>query len=147
MMNTRGVFLSQYSDQIPKELPDTVFYGAYAPFGKLLPKSSVLVHHGGIGTCAQALKAGIPQLLVPFGLDQHDNASRIVNLGAGDEIPMKKYKSSLVATILQKLRSDTDIQSNCRKNADTISYKDPLPDICRIIEDTLKNAPSGQTPT
>jgi len=41
----------------------------------------MLVHHGGIGTSAQALTAGIPQLVVPFAHDQFDNAARLMRLG------------------------------------------------------------------
>jgi len=57
ILNVRGVFLSRYKEQIPDDLPNNVLYCEYAPFSKLLPISSALVHHGGIGTCAQALSA------------------------------------------------------------------------------------------
>jgi rhamnosyltransferase subunit B len=49
----------------------------------LLPQVAALVHHGGIGTTAAALAAGIPQLIAPFAFDQFDNAARTVRLGVG----------------------------------------------------------------
>jgi rhamnosyltransferase subunit B len=52
----------------------------------LLPRSAALVHHGGIGTAAQALAAGIPQLVVPFAYDQFDNAERLRHLGCGASV-------------------------------------------------------------
>ncbi len=86
ILNSRAVFLSRYKNHIPKNLPESIIYCEYAPFNKLLPSSAALVHHGGIGTCAQALRAGIPQLLTPFGMDQHDNSSRLFELGVGNEV-------------------------------------------------------------
>jgi len=102
-LNSCAVFLSRYKNHIPKNLPESIIYCGYAPFNKLLPSSVALVHHGGIGTCAQALRAGILQLLTPFGMDQHDNSSRLIELGVGKEVSMKKYKNSIVADKLRKL--------------------------------------------
>ena len=134
ILNTRGIFLSRYKDHIPKDLPQNIHYCEYAPFSKLLPYSSAFVHHGGIGTCAQALRAGVPQLITPFGIDQPDNASRLTELGVGDELRMKKYKSSIVADKLGKLLRDKDVQMRCKKIADELKSIDPLAEICRIIE-------------
>ncbi|NML45531.1 glycosyltransferase family 1 protein [Ramlibacter sp. G-1-2-2] len=58
----------------------------YAPFGALLARTRALVHHGGIGSCAQALRAGIPQLVVPQAYDQFDNAMRLEGLGVGVQV-------------------------------------------------------------
>jgi hypothetical protein len=55
----------------------------FEPLGHLLPLSALLVHHGGIGTTARALQAGIAQVVVPFAFDQPDNAVRVEALGAG----------------------------------------------------------------
>ena len=144
ILNTRGVFLSRYKNHIPNDLPENIHYCEYAPFSKLLPYSSALVHHGGIGTCAQALRAGVPQLITPFGLDQPDNSSRLIELGVGDELRMKKYKSSAVADKLGKLLADKDVHTRCKKIADELKSIDTLSDVCRIIEDWIQNWKSMQ---
>jgi rhamnosyltransferase subunit B len=54
-----------------------------SPLSEILPKASLLVHHGGIGTAADALRAGVPQWLFPSAHDQADNAQRLVDLGVG----------------------------------------------------------------
>ncbi len=54
-----------------------------SPLEEILPKASLLVHHGGIGTAADALRAGVPQWLFPSAHDQADNAQRLVDLGVG----------------------------------------------------------------
>jgi len=139
ILNTRGVFLSRYKDHIPNDLSPNIYYCEYAPFSKLLPYSSALVHHGGIGTCAQALRAGIPQLITPFGMDQPDNSSRLQELGVSVELRLKKYKSSAVADQLGKLLGNKDVHTRCKKLADKLKNIDPLSDVCRIIEDQMKN--------
>lgn len=139
-----GVFLSRYKDHIPNDLPNNILYCEYAPFSKLLPVSSALVHHGGIGTCAQALRAGVPQLLTPFGMDQYDNSSRLAELGVGDEVCMKKYKSSIVVKKLRKLLEDKDVHTSCKKIAYAMKNIDPISDVCLIIEDHVNNWKSMQ---
>ena len=80
------------SADVPADLPPTFAYAAYAPFGQLLPRCRALVHHGGIGTCAQALRAGIPQLVAPWGFDQYDQALRVRRLGAGRRAPPEPHQ-------------------------------------------------------
>ncbi len=77
----RAVLITPYVDQLPRRLPIGMHHVAWAPFSQLLPRLSALVHHGGIGTSAQALAAGVPQLVVPFAHDQFDNAARLERLG------------------------------------------------------------------
>lgn len=83
-LGRRALLLTPYREQLPASLPEDVHHAAWAPFGTLLPRLSALVHHGGIGTCAQALAAGIPQLVVPFAHDQFDNAARLRRLGVAE---------------------------------------------------------------
>ncbi len=53
----------------------------FAPFESLLPRVQLVVHHGGIGTAAEALRTGIAQWLVPTCHDQPDNADRLQRMG------------------------------------------------------------------
>ena len=76
----RAVLITPFVDQVPSALPTGVHHAKWAPFSQLLPRLSALIHHGGIGTSAQALAAGIPQLVVPFAHDQFDNAVRLERL-------------------------------------------------------------------
>ncbi|PTQ77396.1 rhamnosyltransferase subunit B [Nitrosomonas oligotropha] len=58
----------------------------FAPFETLLGRAHLIVHHAGIGTMAEAMRAGLPQLLVPMAHDQADNAARLQKLGFGRKI-------------------------------------------------------------
>ena len=79
----RGILVTNHRPQIPKNLPATILPCSYAPFHQLLPHCAALVHHGGMGTTAQALAAAVPQLITPFAWDQYDNAARVKRLQAG----------------------------------------------------------------
>ncbi len=82
----RAVVVTPYRDQLPASLSASTHHVAYAPFAELLPRVAALVHHGGVGTSAQALAAGIPQVVAPFAHDQPDNAARLRRLGVASVV-------------------------------------------------------------
>ena len=77
-LGCRGMLLTRYAEQCPQRLPPGVRHFDYAPLSHVLPRAAALVHHGGIGTAAQGLASGRPQLVMPMTFDQPDNASRLV---------------------------------------------------------------------
>jgi len=75
----------------------------YAPYSQLFPHAAVIIHHGGIGTTGQAMRAGKPQLVVPHLGDQWDNGERIKSLGIGDVLAAKKYTQSTAPDMIASL--------------------------------------------
>ena len=68
----------------------------------LFPRVAVVVHHGGSGTTAQALRAGVPQVLLPLILDQFHHAHRLYVAGiAPRPVPMEKITSAKLAGAIQ----------------------------------------------
>jgi rhamnosyltransferase subunit B len=87
-LGLRGVFLGPVPDDVCHSArPVDLWCGAHQSFSKLLPKARALLHHGGVGSSAQALRAGIPQLLWPQAYDQFDNTMRLQLLGVGMRLP------------------------------------------------------------
>ena len=84
---------------------------AYAPFSEIFPYAAVVVHQGGIGTTAQAMRAGCPQLVVPYAFDQPDNAARIKRLGLGLTLPKGRFNAARGADRLHRLLSDKRIRA------------------------------------
>ena len=134
VLNRRAIFVSQFLDQLPKTLPDSVAACRYAPFGELLPRASAIVHHGGIGSISQALAAGIPQLVMPRGFDQPENASRIVDLKIGAQISPRRYSIGRVAQELRWLLSSQDILSRCQDIALRFPAAAQVDEACCAIE-------------
>jgi len=105
-LGRRGLFITPYPEQLPAPLPSEVLWQSHVPFDALLPRAAMLIHHGGIGTTAEALRAGIPQLILPFAFDQFDNGQRIQRLGAGLVMPASRASArrlrQAIATLLAR---------------------------------------------
>lgn len=90
----------------------------YAPFETLLPHCRAIVHHGGIGTLAEALRAGVPQLVIPRAHDQFDNGDRAERLGFGLSLDYRKLGA--VGERLKHLLGSQDIARSARRYATVI---------------------------
>lgn len=132
-LNRRGILLTKHAEQIPKNLPTTIRHFAYAPFSQLLPRAAALVHHGGIGTSAQALAAGCRQLVTPFAHDQFDNADRLVRLGVARSIVARKYTASSATRELSKLLVDARVSQRCAEIANRLHGDDAVERTCDLI--------------
>jgi rhamnosyltransferase subunit B len=130
----RGVLLTQFPEQLPQRLPDGIRHFDYVPFSRVLPRAAAFVHHGGIGTTAQALAAGVPQLVVPFAHDQPDNAVRVRRLGVGDFLLPGRYKARALIRDLRRVTESATIGENCRRRARDLAGSKPLDDACTLIE-------------
>jgi MGT family glycosyltransferase len=65
------------------DLPRNVEVAAFVDHDELLPSCAAVLGHGGLGTTLRALAHGVPLVLLPLGRDQHFNAGRVAQLGAG----------------------------------------------------------------
>jgi UDP:flavonoid glycosyltransferase YjiC (YdhE family) len=116
-LGQRGILLTKYDHQLPARLPPTVRHFGFVPLSKLLPRTAALVHHGGIGSCAQGLAAGVPQLVQPMSYDQFDNSRRLIRLGVADEISVKNFRGRELANALAPLLDSPIVASRCRELA------------------------------
>ena len=112
-LGRRAVLLTPYSGQVPRGLPPSVIWQDYQPLRALLPRAAALVHHGGVGTTAEALRAGVPQLVVPLAHDQFDNGARVEALGAGLVLPHRRASARAMAAALERLLASGGIAANC----------------------------------
>jgi UDP:flavonoid glycosyltransferase YjiC (YdhE family) len=132
-LGQRGLLMTPCRELIPSVLPKGIRHVRYAPFGELLPRAAAIVHHGGIGTTARALAAGIPQLIIPRIFDQHDNAKRLQRLGVGDSISPRVFRGPVVAERLDRLLTSSQTRDACR-GADKCRNEDALRETCDLVE-------------
>lgn len=78
----------------------------YVPYSRVFPRASVVVHQGGSGTTAQALRSGRPMLFVPWGWDQPDNAMRVERRGSALSIRKDEYSIDKASIAIDRLRND-----------------------------------------
>jgi UDP:flavonoid glycosyltransferase YjiC (YdhE family) len=134
-VNRRGILLTKYSHQLPAKLPDSVRHFGFVPMSKLLRHTAALVHHGGIGSCAQGLAAGLPQIVRPMSYDQFDNSRRLERLGVAREISVRKFSGSRVANALGPMLDSPNIAARCQELASRCNGQAALAAACDALEE------------
>jgi rhamnosyltransferase subunit B len=110
-----GVFVAETSNGVDKKEFKYLQFLEYVDFKYLFARSSLVVHHGGIGTAAQALAAGIPQLIRPVIFDQHDNAFRLMELGVAAALFVNQCSVDQSVRLIQYLQTSTAVTEAIRK--------------------------------
>ena len=107
-LHARAVFALD-AEQLPRwsqhASPEILLTG-YVPYSLLFAHAEIIVHHGGIGTAAQALRSGRPQLLTPHIVDQPDNAHRLERLGVARVVPLPQWQAPRIVRELLHLKSE-----------------------------------------
>ncbi len=92
-------------------LPEGIRAFDYLPYSRVFPQAAAIVHQVGIGTLSMAMRAGKPQLLLPVGMDQPDNARRAAQLGIGRVLPFRRANRSNLSRALAALLDDPAVAS------------------------------------
>jgi rhamnosyltransferase subunit B len=141
----RAIVLWPDKEQLPGNLPAGVAHFNYVPHDSLFPHAAAVVHNGGIGTCAAALKAGVPQLVVPLILDQPDNALRLRRIGVADSITLRDYRPALVAKKLSRLLQTNRIRKEYNDYAVRSAASRAFETIAYALENLLPSARPERT--
>lgn len=139
-LGRRGIFLTEFSEQLPHSLPPSVAHFSYVPLDALLPRAAAFVHHGGIGSSSQGMLAGIPQLVMPLAHDQFDNAVRLKRLGLGDWLPAKSFTGSQLTERLKRLLESSSVAVSCQTMAEQLATRDGLQRSAIAIEQQLSRS-------
>lgn len=115
----------------PAAPTDQVLCVSYAPLGLLFAGAAIVVHHGGIGTCAEVLQAGAPALIIPFAFDQPDNAERLRQLGLAQVLDRNRISGAALFRKLQAILDDPAMSQRAREAAQRIK---PAKDLTQAIE-------------
>ena len=124
--------MTRFPNQLP-DLPDGIRHFSNIPFSQLLPRCAAIVHHGGVGTLSQALKAGTPQIVRPYGFDQFDNAQRLTRLGVAEEISVKAYRADKITQLLKDVVSNPAMASQCTAVSRRLTQSDPIAATCDLL--------------
>jgi UDP:flavonoid glycosyltransferase YjiC (YdhE family) len=134
MLGRRLIVLTPFRDQLPDAMPKEIFHAERAPFSLLFPRCAAVIHHGGIGTCAEALAAGIPQMVVPFGFDQPDNATRLLHLGVGDYLDVDRMSHIRIAEMLKELLQSESVTEACAHYAEELRSDTGVDAVVDVLE-------------
>jgi len=110
----------------------------YADYSKLFPHAAIIVHQGGIGTTAEALRSGRPQVVVPFNFDQPDNAARIERLGVGLKQSRRSWKARQAHYSLLRLIRDNSFTKRATEVGALVRKEDGAANAVDAIEKLLR---------
>lgn len=136
LLNLRAVLLvGNDPENIPRSpIHDSICIAKYASYSKLFPRASAIVHQGGVGTTAQALRAGKPMIVMPYSHDQPDNARRVRRLGVAKVVQRKNYTAERAAKMLADLLSSSHYTERAVEVQRAMATEDGLKTACDSLE-------------
>ena len=132
-LGRRTVVLAADREQLALPPAADLLWQPYLPLHRLLPHCAALVHHGGIGTTAEALRAAVPQLVLPWAFDQFDNAQRASALGVGLTLPSRRLRAASLQRALGQVLTSGTLAAACQAAALRQRADASLDDLCRRL--------------
>jgi rhamnosyltransferase subunit B len=121
----------------PASLSEGVVAFDYVPFAELFPRAAAIVHSGGIGTTALAMRSGRPMLVMPYAHDQPDNAARVTRLGIARTISRTRYSPTRAAAELRQLLDNPFYSQRASRIGEELRREDGVRGACDALEELL----------
>jgi rhamnosyltransferase subunit B len=138
ILNRRAVLLYGFFNDLPKGLDENILGLQYAPYSQIFPKAACVVHQGGVGTTGQVLRAGVPQLIMPYAHDQPDNAARCRRLGVGEVIGRNNYTADAASKAVRGILADSSYAEKAKKIGEIVRSEGGTTAACDEIERVLR---------
>jgi UDP:flavonoid glycosyltransferase YjiC (YdhE family) len=133
----RAVLLSGWGGLIAEKLPETVLVVDSVPHDWLFERVAAVVHHGGAGTTAAGLRAGVPSIIIPFFADQPFWGQRVADLGVGPQpIARKHLTVERLAQAIKQAVEDSAMRQRAAALGAKIRVEDGIRKAVRVIEST-----------
>lgn len=136
-LGRRAVLLAGPAADAMTGLPSGVVAARSAPYHLLFPRAAAVVHSGGVGTTAQALRGGRPQVVVPHAHDQFDNGARVERLGAGRVVLPSRLVGGRLERVLGPLLEDAGARRRAAEIGSAIAGERGVENACDAIEAAL----------
>jgi sterol 3beta-glucosyltransferase len=131
----RAILQSGWGGLKKTNLPETVFMVDSISHSWLFPRMAAVVHHGGAGTTAAGMRAGVPSIVIPFFGDQLFWGQRVEALGVGTApIPRKKLTVELLAQAIDRAVTDQVMHQRAANLGAKIQTEDGIANAVRAIE-------------
>jgi UDP:flavonoid glycosyltransferase YjiC (YdhE family) len=130
----RGILLTGWGGITNANLPDHVFKLESIPHDWFFPKMKAIVHHGGAGTTAAALRSGVPSIVVPFFCDQPFWGDAIARLGVTPKpIPKKQLTANRLAHAIQQAIADQPMRQRAAQLGKIIRAEQGIENAVHIL--------------
>jgi UDP:flavonoid glycosyltransferase YjiC (YdhE family) len=131
----RAILLSGWDGLQVKDVPDSVLVLDAVPHAWLFPRVAAVVHHGGAGTTAAGLRAGVPTVIVPFFGDQPFWGARVAELGVGPSpIPRKQLTPERLSQALREVVESEEMRQRAARLGERVRSEDGVATAVEIIQ-------------
>jgi UDP:flavonoid glycosyltransferase YjiC (YdhE family) len=134
----RAILLYGRDNEPPHGLTDDIVGFDYAPFSQVFGRAACVVHQAGVGTTGQVLRAGVPQLIMPFSHDQPDNAARVRRAGVAEIIRRGDYNAETASNALKNILGEPGYSENARRLKQIVDSENGTAIACDAIEEVLR---------
>ncbi len=136
----RAILQSGWGGLSKTDLPDTVFIVDSISHSWLFSRVAAVVHHGGAGTTAAGLRAGVPTIIIPFFGDQPFWGRRVAELGVGtDPIPRKQLTAKKLAAAIHQAVNDRSIRQQAALLGEKIQAENGIANVVNIVQKIAKH--------
>jgi len=123
----RGILITGWSGLAGVKLPATVYAVPTVPYDWLLPRVSAMIHHGGSGSTAAAIRAGVPSFAIPFGYEQELWGRQLARLGVGAKpVSPARLTARGIAKAITKVASDAGMRARVQELGRRVHAEDGL---------------------
>ena len=137
--NARAVIAEGWSGYKPGKLPGNIYAVDSIPHDWLLPQMAAAIHHGGAGTTGASLRAGIPQIVVPFVGDQPFWGLQVEKRGVGPRrIPHKSLTAAQLSEAIAKVLNDRAMRKRAAAMGERVRAENGLKRAADLIEERLR---------
>lgn len=134
----RAVLMSGWGGLQAAELPDSIFMLEAAPHDWLFARMAAVVHHGGAGTTAAGLRAGVPSIIVPFFADQPFWGNRIAHLGVGPQpVPRQQLTVGRLAAAIETAVTNPQMRQRAADLGQQLQQEDGLARAVAIVQQVV----------
>ena len=121
----RGILAAGWEGMRGQPLSRNILMIDGAPHDWLFDRVAMIVHHGGVGTVAAALRAGVAQIVTPFSADQPLWAEMVYRRGVGPApIARQRLTAERLAQSITATHADRQLHANARHLASAVRAED-----------------------
>lgn len=129
------ILLLTGNESVQHSASQSIFHLGEAPHEWLFPRVSAIVHHGGAGTTAAALRSGVPNIVVPFGVDQPFWGARVKALGVGpDPIPRPRLSAENLSAAILTAIGEAEMKSKASLLGYALQNEDGVTEATKCFE-------------